>query len=96
VQVSATLLYDVFVEFDPGNLLVRQAHDEVLQRNLEISRMLGALKRLSQATIIEVETKKASPFALPLMVDRLRGKLSNEKLAKRVMQMEIELAKEMN
>lgn len=96
VQVSATLLYDVFVEFDPGNLLVRQAHDEVLQRNLEISRMLGALKRLSQATIIEVETIKASPFALPLMVDRLRGKLSNEKLAKRVMQMEIELAKEMN
>lgn len=95
VQISSSLLYDVFVEFDPGNLLVRQAHDEVLERHLEISRMLDALKRVSKSRIVAVDTKKASPFAMPLMVDRLRGKLSNQKLSQRILKMEMELAREM-
>lgn len=95
VQISSSLLYDVFVEFDPGNLLVRQAHDEVLERHLEISRMLDALRRVSKSRIVAVRTKKASPFAMPLMVDRLRGKLSNQKLSQRILKMEMELAREM-
>lgn len=95
VQVSSGLLYDVFVDFDPGNLLVRQAHDEVLERHLEISRMIGALSRLAASEIIEVNLTKASPFCLPLMVDHLRGKLTSEKLAQRVMRMQLDLAKDM-
>jgi len=95
VQVSSSLLYDVFVDFDPDNLLVRQAHDEVLERHLEISRMIGALARLSASDIIEIPLAKASPFCLPLMVDRLRGKLSSEKLAQRVLRMQLDLAKDM-
>jgi ATP-dependent Lhr-like helicase len=95
VQVSSGLLYDVFVDFDPGNLLVRQAHDEVLERHLEISRMIGALSRLAGSEIIEMSLTKASPFCLPLMVDRLRGKLTSEKLAQRILRMQLDLAKDM-
>lgn len=95
VQVSSGLLYDVFVDFDPGNLLVRQAHDEVLERHLEISRMIGALSRLAGCEIVEVSLSKASPFCLPLMVDRLRGKLTSEKLAQRILRMQLDLAKDM-
>lgn len=95
VQVSSGLLYDVFVDFDPGNLLVRQAHDEVLERHLEISRMIGALSRLASSEIVEVPLTKASPFCLPLMVDRLRGKLTSEKLAERILRMQLDLAKDM-
>jgi len=95
VQVSSGLLYDVFVDFDPGNLLVRQAHDEVLERHLEISRMIGALSRLASSEIVEVPLTKASPFCLPLMVDRLRGKLTSEKLAQRILRMQLDLAKDM-
>ncbi|MDP3507469.1 MAG: ligase-associated DNA damage response DEXH box helicase [Candidatus Melainabacteria bacterium] len=95
VQVSSGLLYDVFVDFDPGNLLVRQAHDEVLERHLEISRMIGALSRLASSEIVEMSLTKASPFCLPLMVDRLRGKLTSEKLAQRILRMQLDLAKDM-
>ncbi len=95
VQVSSGLLYDVFVDFDPGNLLVQQAHDEVLERHLEISRMIGALSRLAGSEIIEMPLSKASPFCLPLMVDRLRGKLTSEKLAQRILRMQLDLAKDM-
>lgn len=95
VQVSSELLYDVFVDFDPGNLLVRQAHDEVLERHLEISRMIGALSRLAGSEIVEMSLAKASPFCLPLMVDRLRGKLTSEKLAQRILRMQLDLAKDM-
>jgi ATP-dependent Lhr-like helicase len=95
VQISSSLLYDVFVDFDPGNLLVRQAHDEVMEKHLEISRMIETLQRLSASEIVVVDPVKASPFCMPLMVDRLRGKLSSEKLAQRVLRMHMDLAGDM-
>jgi len=96
VQISSGLLFDVFADFDPGNLLVRQAHDEVLENNLEISRLKDALTRINAAKIVEVQAKRATPFSLPLMVDRLRGKLSSEKLAQRVLRMKMDLARDMH
>jgi ATP-dependent Lhr-like helicase len=39
VQASAELFYDVFSRYDPGNLLLRQAEREVLERALEASRL---------------------------------------------------------
>ena len=95
VQISSSLLYDVFVDHDPGNLLIRQAHQEVLDRHLEVRRMQLALERIVSGKVLELDTAKASPFALPLMVDRLRGKLSSEKLASRIERMEVDMAKEM-
>ncbi|MBK8223285.1 MAG: ligase-associated DNA damage response DEXH box helicase [Candidatus Obscuribacter sp.] len=95
VQISSSLLYDVFVDYDPGNLLVRQAHQEVLDRHLEVQRMKLAIERIVSGKVVEVETPKASPFALPLMVDRLRGKLSSEKLSSRIERMEVDMAREM-
>lgn len=95
VQISSSLLYDVFVDFDPGNLLVRQAQDEVMEKHLEISRMIETLQRLSASEIVVVDPVKTSPFCMPLMVDRLRGKLSSEKLAQRVLRMQMDLAGDM-
>jgi ATP-dependent Lhr-like helicase len=96
VQISSGLLFDVFADFDPGNLLVLQAHNEVLENNLEISRLKEALSRINNAKIVEVNAVKATPFSLPLMVDRLRGKLSSEKLAQRVLRMKMDLARDMH
>ena len=39
VQASSELLYDVFARYDPDNLLLFQAHREVLERQLEQSRL---------------------------------------------------------
>lgn len=96
VQISSSLLFDVFSDFDPGNLLIKQSKDEVLERHLEIGRMRQFIERIAASEICEVDCKKASPFAVPLMVDRLRGKLSTEKVHQRILKMQLELEKDVH
>ena len=50
VQASSGLLYDVFARYDPDNLLLFQAHREVLERQLEQSRLGRALERIAGGT----------------------------------------------
>ncbi len=84
VQASSGLLYDVFVKYDPGNLLIHQAHREVLERQLEASRLGRVVERLAHSTIRVVEVERPTPLAFPLLVDISRAKLSSEKLVDRV------------
>lgn len=87
VQASSGLLYDVFVRYDPDNLLVHQAHREVLERQLEASRLGRVLTRLSESTVRIVHVDRPTPLAFPLLVDATRAKVSSEKLADRVRRM---------
>jgi ATP-dependent Lhr-like helicase len=87
LQASSGLLYDVFVRHDPDNLLLRQAQREVLERQLEASRLGRVLERLSRATLRIVEVERPTPLAFPLLVDMTRGRVSSEKLADRVRRM---------
>ncbi|HYW30877.1 MAG TPA: ligase-associated DNA damage response DEXH box helicase [Gemmatimonas sp.] len=87
VQASSSLLYDVFVKYDPDNLLVHQAQREVLERQLEASRLGRVLDRLSQGTVRLVDTARATPLAFPLLVDSTRAKVSSEKMGDRIRRM---------
>jgi ATP-dependent Lhr-like helicase len=87
VQASSGLLYDVFVKYDPDNLLVHQAHREVLERQLEASRLARVLQRLATSDVRVVEVERPTPLAFPLLVDISRAKLSSEKLIDRVRRM---------
>ncbi len=87
VQASSGLLYDVFVKYDPDNLLVHQAHREVLERQLEASRLGRVLERLSRSLVRIVNVERPTPLAFPLLVDISRAKLSSEKLVDRVRRM---------
>ena len=91
VQASADLFYDVFCRYDPGNLLVRQAEREVLERQLEASRLKRTLERLRESRVVIVDLDRPTPFAFPLMVDRLRETLTNERLEDRVKRMRLTL-----
>jgi ATP-dependent Lhr-like helicase len=84
LQASSGLFYEVFRKYDAGNLLLTQAQAEVLSQELDIERLAATLQRLAQRRLEFVELKAPSPFSLPLMVERLREKLSNEKLADRL------------
>jgi ATP-dependent Lhr-like helicase len=90
LQASSNLFYEVFREYEPDNLLLAQARAEVLERQLEESRLRRTLERLRESRIVVVETTKPTPFAFPLLVDRLRMTLSSEKLADRVRRMQLE------
>ena len=87
LQSSASLLFKVFHDYEPENLLYQQAFDEVRQFQLEEARLRAALKRINQQTIILKKPHKPTPFAFPIMVDRLRERMSSEKLEDRIAKM---------
>lgn len=87
LQASSSLLFDVFSEYEPDNLLVRQAYNEALAFQLEEFRLRAALQRISKQTVIIKDIRKPTPFAFPILVDSLREKLSTETLEERVAKM---------
>lgn len=93
LQASAQLFFQVFQDYEPANLLLLQAYDEVMTFQLEEARLRTALNRINQQKIILIKPGKATPFAFPIMVDRLREKLSSEKLEDRIKKMKLQLIK---
>ena len=87
LQSSSALLFDVFKTYDPDNLLFLQTYDEVMTFQFEESRLRAALERIQKQEIIITKPSHFSPFAFPIVVDRLREKLSSERLADRVKKM---------
>jgi ATP-dependent Lhr-like helicase len=91
LQASSELFFDVFTKYDPTNLLVRQAKLEVLEQELELSRLRAVLARMHASTLRLQHTARPTPLAFPLLVARIREKFSNEKVADRVARMLAEL-----
>ncbi len=87
LQASSTLFYEVFSKYDAENLLLTQAQTEVLSQELDLGRLAASLKRMRGQRVVAVELKVPSPFALPLMVERFREKLTTEKLKDRLERM---------
>ncbi len=87
VQASAELFFDVFSEFDPGNMLLEQARREVLEQQLEVARMRGALERMAGCRLVIRRPGRLTPLAFPLWADSLRAELSSEKWTDRVARM---------
>jgi ATP-dependent Lhr-like helicase len=87
LQVSSSLIYEVFSKYEPDNLLLKQAEHEALEDQLEAHRLAKTLNHLKQLNIIWKETKRPSPFAFPLLVERLNSRMSNESLLERIERM---------
>ncbi|MBP9883518.1 MAG: ligase-associated DNA damage response DEXH box helicase [Chitinophagales bacterium] len=94
LQSSAQLLFKVFSEYDPKNLLLRQCYQEVLDFQLEELRLRKALMRINTQQVIIKRPEKPTPFAFPIMVDRMREKLTSEKLEERVRKMQLHFGDE--
>ena len=93
LQASSSLFFEVFRKHDAANLLLNQAQREVLEQELEIGRLRETMIELQGRKRVLHHTARATPFAFPLMVERLREKLSTEKLSDRVARMVRELEK---
>lgn len=91
LQASSSLFYDVFRKYDPDNGLLRQAEREVLEDALDIARLAEGFERLRDREIVHVALKRCSPLAFPLMVERMRERLTNETLAARIERMTSQL-----
>ncbi len=93
IQASSNLFYDVFCQYDPDNLLLQQSRREVLDMQLEINRISTALDRIRDSTVVVTSPPKTTPLAFPLLVDKLRERLSSESLAERVARLQQQLEK---
>jgi len=91
LQASSQLFFSVFQDYDKDNLLLRQSFNEVMDFQLEEVRMREALNRINGQEIVVTNPGKFTPFAFPIIVDRLREKLTSESLQDRIKKMKIQL-----
>jgi ATP-dependent Lhr-like helicase len=91
LQSSASLLFKVFSEYDPKNILLRQAYQEVLDQQMEEVRLRNALQRIQSGRIVITFPQQLTPFCFPIKVDSLRENLSSEQLEDRVRRMQQQL-----
>ncbi|MGB5553185.1 MAG: ligase-associated DNA damage response DEXH box helicase [Flavobacteriaceae bacterium] len=94
LQSNSQLLFDVFRDYEPDNLLFQQAFTETFEHQLEEGRLRIALERIATQETVWKACKDVTPFSFPLITDRLsREKLSSEKLADRIKKMTAMLMK---
>lgn len=84
LQASSGLFFEVFRQHDPDNLLLQQAHREVLRQEFEVDRLGAVLQRMRKQTWCVRSPQRFTPMSFPLMVERLRESLSTEKLQTRL------------
>jgi ATP-dependent Lhr-like helicase len=90
LQSTSQLFFNVFHDHDAHNLLLQQAFEEVMDFQLEEARLRKALERIASQKIVIAYPDKPTPFAFPIMVDRLREKLTSEKLEDRIRRMSVQ------
>lgn len=94
LQSSASLLFKVFEEYEPNNILLRQAYRELMEQQMEEERLRTALDRISKSEFLLQFPKQLTPLAFPITIDGLnRNSLSTEKLEDRVRKMQQQLEK---
>lgn len=91
LQASASLIFKVFSEYEPNNLLIRQAYNEVMEQQMEEARLRSMLQRIQQGEIVITFPNRLTPFCFPIKVDSIRENMSSEKLEDRVKKMQIQL-----
>jgi len=84
IQASSSLFFEVFRKHDPANLLLTQAEREVLRQEYEIDRLAATLDDLRARRWDVHRIARVTPFAMPLLVERFRERLSTRDLQDRL------------
>ncbi|MEM1217316.1 MAG: ligase-associated DNA damage response DEXH box helicase [Bacteroidota bacterium] len=93
LQSSSRLFFEVFGDYEPDNLLLQQSYEEVMTFSIQQARLQQALERINQQRIVLTTPAKATPLSFHLLVDRLRERLTSEKLEDRIQKMKLQLVK---
>ena len=92
LQASAGLLFNVFHEYEPNNVLLRQSFQEVFDQQMEEVRLRDMLQRIQHSRIVITYPQRLTPFCFPIKVDSMRENLTSEKLEDRVRRMQQQLS----
>ncbi|HKL03498.1 MAG TPA: ligase-associated DNA damage response DEXH box helicase, partial [Cryomorphaceae bacterium] len=94
LQSSSGLFFDVFRDYESRNLLYKQAYGEVMEFQIEEVRLRNALARIQSQQIVLKYPDEPTPFCFPILVDRLRGRLTTENLQDRIKKMTLKLERD--
>lgn len=87
LQTSSRLLFEVFSRYDPENLLLEQARREILDSQLELTRLKSTLDDLKKRPLRIQQLNRLTPMAFPLWADRLRAQYLGDDAATRLEKM---------
>lgn len=93
LQVSSGLIFNVLEDYDPQNLLLKQAYSEVFFQQIDEARLVNAFNRIHESEIIIKNSNTFTPLSFPIKVDSLRQSLSSEDLKARILRMKMEAMK---
>lgn len=91
LHMSASLLFDVFTQYEPQHPLLRQAYHEVLHEQLELGRLRSVMQGIAEQEYLYVPIARLTPFSFPLYVERIRSRLSTEKFERRIARLQREV-----
>ncbi|WP_417429902.1 ligase-associated DNA damage response DEXH box helicase [Halpernia sp.] len=84
LQSSAGLAFNVLGDYNPENLLYKQAFTEVFNQQIDEARLYEAFERIENSKIILKFANAFTPLSFPIKVDSLRQSMSNEDLSDRI------------
>lgn len=90
LQSSSSLIFNVFKDYDPQNLLLKEAFNEAFFEQMEEVRLRHTLERIQTSQVIITEPQKLTPFCFPIKVDSLRETLTSEQLTDRIKKMTLD------
>ena len=93
LQSGSQLFYDVFKDYEPDNLLYKQALEETFDHGMERGRMTQVFEKIAYQEVLWCECSQPTPFSFPLITDRMRSKLSSESVEDRIKKMYLQLEK---
>ncbi|MDG4951210.1 ligase-associated DNA damage response DEXH box helicase [Weeksellaceae bacterium KMM 9724] len=88
LQSSSGLIFRVLEDYEPNNLLLKQAYTEVFDQQFEEVRLKKAFNRIAHSRLIFKRATAFTPLSFPIKVDSLRASMSNEDLVKRIEKMQ--------
>ena len=93
LQASSGLIFNVLEDYNPENLLLKQAYTEVFNQQIDEQRLMEAFKRIENSKIILKFANAFTPLSFPIKVDSLRQSLSSEDLDARILRLQNESMK---
>lgn len=87
LQMSSSLLFDVFSAYEPEQPLFNQSFEEVKFFQFQEERLITVLRKLSQIPFEIYKTSRPSPLAFPLVAERIGSRVTSETLQERLIRM---------
>lgn len=87
LQMSSSLLFEVFQTYEPEQPLYNQSFNEVKFFQFQESRLVSVLKKLQDMPFEYYKTSRPSPLAFPLIIERIGSLVSSETLQERLARM---------